>query len=130
MRRRDTVMRTVLLAGFLPAVLWAIAVRPAAAAGPCAADEQKFCSELQPGGGRIVRCLHAHANELSDACKSHIREKRQEMAEAWKVCKPDVEKLCAGVQRGGGRILACLKAHESAVSAACKDELAKVRQGE
>ena len=43
-------------------------------------------------------------------------------------CKADVEKLCSGVQRGSGRIAACLKQNEAQVSAACKDALSKSRE--
>ena len=35
-------------------------------------------------------------------------------------CADDVQKLCAGVQPGGGRIVACLKAHKDSVSDQCK----------
>jgi cysteine rich repeat protein len=43
-------------------------------------------------------------------------------------CQPDVERLCAGITKGGGRIAACLKANEAQVSPACKAELASVRR--
>ena len=33
-----------------------------------------------------------------------------QQAEAMKYCKADFERLCPGVQMGGGRIIACLKA--------------------
>ena len=42
-------------------------------------------------------------------------------------CKADVEKLCSGMQPGGGRIAGCLKQNEAQVSAACKEALAKTR---
>ena len=35
-------------------------------------------------------------------------------------CKADVEKLCAGVQNGGGRIAGCLKQNEARLSPACR----------
>lgn len=35
-------------------------------------------------------------------------------------CRQDVQTLCPGVQREGGRIMACLESHEAAVSAGCK----------
>jgi hypothetical protein len=35
-------------------------------------------------------------------------------------CATDVQRLCAGVQPGGGRILACLKEHKDALSDQCK----------
>jgi Cysteine rich repeat len=35
----------------------------------CAADAQKLCAGVQPGGGRIVACLKEHKDALSDQCK-------------------------------------------------------------
>jgi Cysteine rich repeat len=42
-----------------------------------------------------------------------------QQAEAMKYCKADVARLCPGVQMGGGRIIACLKAHKEEVSIGC-----------
>jgi Cysteine rich repeat len=41
----------------------------AAIRAACAEDAQKLCAEVQPGGGRIVACLKAHKESLSDRCK-------------------------------------------------------------
>jgi hypothetical protein len=38
-------------------------------------------------------------------------------------CRPDVERLCTGVVRGGGRIQACLKEHEADLSPACLEAI-------
>src|SRR5580693_5764387 len=35
-------------------------------------------------------------------------------------CADDAKKLCAGVQPGGGRIVACLKDHKDSLSDQCK----------
>ena len=35
----------------------------------CAADAQKLCAGVPPGGGRIVACLKEHKDSLSDQCK-------------------------------------------------------------
>jgi Cysteine rich repeat len=40
-------------------------------------------------------------------------------AQAMKYCKADFERLCPGVQPGGGRIIACLKEHKEEVSIGC-----------
>ena len=42
-------------------------------------------------------------------------------------CKADVQKLCSGVQPGGGRIMACLKEHKDEVSQACRDSFQKMK---
>ena len=45
-------------------------------------------------------------------------------------CRADAQRLCAGIKPGEGRIVACLKSHESDLSAACKANLANLRSRE
>ena len=40
-----------------------------------------------------------------------------------RACAGDIERLCAGVPPGEGRIKACIKAHITELSAACFDTL-------
>ena len=35
----------------------------------CADDAKKFCSSVQPGGGRVIACLKEHKDSLSAACR-------------------------------------------------------------
>ncbi|MGD9542343.1 MAG: cysteine rich repeat-containing protein [Methylocystis sp.] len=44
-------------------------------------------------------------------------------------CMEDVQRLCAGVQPGGGRILKCLKAHKEGMSVGCAQGLMKLKGG-
>jgi len=39
--------------------------------------------------------------------------------DAMKFCKSDVERLCPGIEPGGGRIAGCLKAHKMDMSVGC-----------
>jgi hypothetical protein len=39
-------------------------------------------------------------------------------------CRVDAQNLCKNVQPGGGRMVACLKAHETDLSLPCKQQLA------
>ena len=48
-------------------------------------------------------------------------------AQAIKYCKADVARLCPGVQMGGGRIIACLKAHKMELSVGCAQGLQKMK---
>ena len=41
-------------------------------------------------------------------------------------CTEDAQRLCAGVQPGGGRILACLKEHKDQLSDKCKQAAQQV----
>jgi hypothetical protein len=42
----------------------------------CMADMQKFCADAEPGGGRKMACMRQHQDELSDACKTALAERR------------------------------------------------------
>jgi hypothetical protein len=44
-------------------------------------------------------------------------------------CATDLQQFCAGVQSGGGRLLACLKDHRDQVSAGCKQAVRAALQG-
>ncbi|MDQ6436538.1 cysteine rich repeat-containing protein [Mesorhizobium sp. LHD-90] len=38
----------------------------------CAADYQKFCSDVAPGGGKILECLAKQKDQLSPACQKVV----------------------------------------------------------
>ena len=35
----------------------------------CKADIEKFCQDVKPGGGAVMKCLKEHQAELSEPCK-------------------------------------------------------------
>jgi hypothetical protein len=100
--------------------------------GACKEDAKRLCADVKPGGGRIRQCLKEHEADLSSACKENIsqwKEKREEKREkAHEACKADIQKLCADVKPGEGRIHQCLKAHESELSAACKEKMEHAKE--
>jgi hypothetical protein len=92
----------------------------------CEGDVRKFCADVQPGGGRIARCLQQHASELSDACRSEGQkmrevgaERRARMRGVQEACRGEVARFCPDVKPGGGRIAQCLKAHQNELSQSC-----------
>jgi hypothetical protein len=40
----------------------------------CVQDLKKYCAGVQPGGGRLVRCLDAKRGDLSPACGSYLHQ--------------------------------------------------------
>jgi hypothetical protein len=40
----------------------------------CSDDAQKFCANVEPGGGRILQCLKDHKDSLSDQCKQAAQQ--------------------------------------------------------
>jgi len=94
---------------------------------PCKADVEKFCKDVEPGEGRIVKCLQAHRQDLSGACKA-VNEKagaakaKKEKAggKFEQACGDDVEKFCSEIESGGGRVMGCLRKNSDKLSASCK----------
>jgi hypothetical protein len=88
--------------------------------GPCNADYEKFCKDVKPGQGEIAKCMKAHENEFSPACRDKIEDDKEKSKAFIKACKPDADKLCREVKPGNGRKFKCLKQNESLLSAPCK----------
>ena len=89
----------------------------------CKADREKFCKEVKPGKGAIIRCLKDHKDELSADCiakgewmKEQFKERRQEINEA---CTPELEKFCKG-KEGPRQRMGCLKQHSDHLSDTCR----------
>ena len=89
----------------------------------CDGDVAKLCKDVQPGEGRVVKCLQAHAQEVSPACRQEMAGMESKVREFMESCKTEVQKYCQDVKPGEGRIIQCLKGHESQLSAQCKSSL-------
>jgi len=90
---------------------------------PCAKDAARLCEDVEPGEGRVERCLKKHANQLSPACKENIGKMKEKIRDVADACKDDAAKLCKDTKPGKGRILRCLKLHEGELSPACKEQM-------
>jgi hypothetical protein len=93
-------------------------------ADACKADAEKLCKQVQPGSGRLLRCLASRRDQLSPACGQKIAE-----AEKRHPCMADIERLCGGVQPGEGRIDQCLRQHQGELGGACKTAMGKKHKG-
>jgi len=51
----------------------------------------------------------------------------QDRKAAREACAGDARKFCADVQRGGGRIIACLHQHDAELVPVCRDALAGLK---
>src|ERR1700730_4064996 len=54
------------------------------------------------------------------AAQSALADDQPSLAAIRAACAGDAQKLCAGVQPGGGRVVACLKEHKDSLSDRCK----------
>jgi hypothetical protein len=96
----------------------------------CQKELTTFCKGVVPGEGRIVACLYAFEDKVSDKCEYAVYQAAAQLEQAATAlkfaasqCKDDLQKFCASVQPGQGRALACLNKNEKDVSQTCKDAL-------
>ena len=96
----------------------------------CGEEIKTYCSTVTPGKGRIMLCLAAHEDKISDECKwamydVHVRltkavQMTQNLGEQ---CAIDIERHCAGIPPGEGRILLCLYDTDETLTADCDKAL-------
>src|SRR5262245_30041296 len=91
----------------------------------CMADYMRFCRDVPMGGGRIMRCLSRHADVVSQPCFQALTVWGLTAANSFKMCLPDVDRLCAQVPPRSGHALACLLDNTDKLSKACHDSLAE-----
>lgn len=92
--------------------------------GKCMAEVKKICPDLTMKDG-LGKCLRSHKSEFSKECQEKAEEKKAELKVAFKDCKDDVKKVCAGVEKGEGRIIKCLKDNAEKLTPACKAHVEK-----
>ena len=93
----------------------------------CAADAQKYCTTVTPGDGRLFFCIIAHEDKLSTKCDYALFEASRNLERALNriedaadACWNDIEKHCANIPEGGGRIAQCLSAKQASLSQQCQ----------
>jgi hypothetical protein len=92
----------------------------------CQPDLAAYCGGVEKGGGRKIACLKDNQAKLSAACTAAIGQVLEKRAGKQgngrgdrAACKGDIATLCAGVEKGQGRIAQCMKANEAKLSPAC-----------
>lgn len=99
----------------------------------CSVEIEKYCSQVTPGEGRMLACFFAHEDKLSGQCQYALYNASAQLEHAISAlnyvagqCQSDMEKLCANVAVGEGRVLDCLDANKESVSAACNQAIGDV----
>lgn len=99
----------------------------------CKTELETYCKNVTPGDGRIIACIYAHEDKLSRLCENALYDSAQQLENAVATlaylateCDADIDKHCANVQPGEGRIMDCMEPHLSNVSKRCKKAMQEV----
>lgn len=83
---------------------------------PCSADIKAYCTDIEPGGGRIAACIKEHIGDFSRACKARLIG----VIVATRECAADVKGQCTGTGQGNKEVTACLTEVLPKLSNLCK----------
>jgi hypothetical protein len=75
----------------------------------------------------MIRFLFACFAAASMASCMYAVPAKAQMEDLRTYCKSDIERLCPGIQPGGGRILKCLKAKKKEMTVGCAQALQKLK---
>ena len=102
--------------------------------GACGDDLKKFCSTVTPGEGRMLLCIEAHEDKISSKCDYALFDAARNLERALDriervadVCWNDIEKHCANIAAGEGRIAQCLVDKKSSLTRRCQTEISNVQ---
>ncbi len=97
----------------------------------CESDAKEFCSSVTPGKGRLLMCVLAHEDQISEQCYAAIFDALVELGDtiinlqfAVEACGGDIEKTCGDVKPGEGRIAQCLIDNKATISEPCQESVA------
>jgi hypothetical protein len=101
----------------------------------CEKELSTYCKDVTPGRGRGLACLYAHGDKLSGRCEYALYDASVQLERFLSAlsyvaneCKADLNKLCANVEAGEGRLLECLDKNQTKVSDRCKQAVKDVSE--
>ena len=99
----------------------------------CEKELASYCKDVTPGEGRILACLYAYSDKLTGLCEYALYDAAVQLERfvaalsyVANECDADMDKFCAKVAVGEGRILKCLDANANKISARCTQALKDV----
>ena len=102
-------------------------------ANGCMVEIEKYCAQVTPGEGRVLACLYAHGDKLSAKCEFALYDAAVQLERAVasltyvaNECDEDLDKYCASIEPGEGRLLECIEKNDKKVSKRCKQAIKDV----
>ena len=99
----------------------------------CKVELEKYCAMVTPGNGRLLGCLFAYQDKLSNKCEYALYDAAVQLERAVAAltyvvneCDDDLEKFCSDVAPGEGRLMDCMNNNMANVSARCKSAMKDV----
>lgn len=119
---RRTMIAVALLAGSIAASL-----APAQVKTPCGETIDRYCKDVVPGSGRIMKCLNDHRDDQSIACKDWVDEQQKNLQDLMAACPEDIARWCRSGPTDKASIYYCLLDNYISLRLDCRSRLGEVR---
>lgn len=96
-------------------------------AGPCAETVTKFCQDVTPGGGRIMKCLTDHHDDQSMACRDWLQDQNKSLKDLNTSCAEEITRLCNFDASDSVRVYRCLEDNYIALKSDCREKLREIK---
>jgi hypothetical protein len=97
----------------------------------CGRDIERYCANVNMGGGALKDCLMKVEARLSPQCvtdyktaQASLDKRAAAQAAVPSLCELDARRYCKGVKPGDGHYLSCLNMASKVVSGDCQQALA------
>jgi hypothetical protein len=101
----------------------------------CKKEIESYCKQVTPGESRVLSCLYAYQDQLSGRCEYALYDAAAQLervvgalAYVANECGADLEKHCAAIQPGEGRLAQCLKKNEKNISERCRQAMKDISE--
>jgi ABC-type microcin C transport system permease subunit YejB len=95
--------------------------------GPCAETITKYCKDVTPGGGRIMKCLSDHRDDQSIACKDWLEDQNKSLKDLNSACAEEIAKMCSFDKPDSMRIYQCLNDNYVSTKLNCREKLREIK---
>ncbi|CAH1660910.1 cysteine rich repeat-containing protein [Chelatococcus asaccharovorans] len=96
----------------------------------CGPYIERYCSNDNIGGGRVLGCLQANQANVPQQCFADynaviasISARTAAQSGAYSACQQDIAQYCQGIQPGDGNLRNCLVASKDVVGGQCRQTL-------
>jgi len=99
----------------------------------CKKDIETYCKGVTPGEGRVLACLYAYQDKLSNRCEYALYDAAAQLEKAVNAltylaneCRDDLKTYCADIKPGEGRLIQCIEKNKEKISGRCKQAIKDV----
>lgn len=99
----------------------------------CSKEIATYCKGVTPGEERVLACLFAYEDKLSNRCEYALYDVSAQLERAIAAltflaneCKDDLKTYCSDIKPGEGRLIDCIDKNMEKVSGRCKQAIKDV----